>query len=68
MVNQAYEEAAQLAYEEPTEEVLDKIDALGERLEKVKYHTLSQEAANKVVATRSLIYKIKKYHQQDHRW
>ncbi len=68
MVNQAYEEAAQLAYEQGGEDVLDRVDALGERLEKINYHSLSDQAVNKVVATRSLLYKIKKYHQQDHKW
>ena len=68
MVNQAYEEATELAYQEPTEDVLDRIDALGERLEKISYRTLTKEAADRVVATRSLIYKIKKYSQQEPRW
>ncbi|MFH1642537.1 MAG: hypothetical protein ABIC04_06600 [Nanoarchaeota archaeon] len=65
MVNQAYSEAADLAYQEPSKEVLDKVDALGERLEKINYRTLSDDVANRVVATRSIIYKIKKSHQQE---
>ena len=62
-VNQAYEEAATLAYAPITEDVLTKIDGIGERLEKVSYHTLSKDIAQRVVATQSLIYKIKKASQ-----
>lgn len=65
MVQQAYDEVAELAYQEPTEDVLEKVDAIGERLEKIKYHTTTEDMVNKVVATRSLIHKIKKYHQPD---
>jgi hypothetical protein len=68
MVSQAYEEVSEMDYQDLSKQDLQKIDALGERLEKVKYHTESENIANMVVATRSLISKIKKYSQQDHKW
>ncbi len=66
---QAYEEAKGIAYssEPVTEEQLEWIDRLGERVEK-KYETTSKEVANLVVATRSLIHKIRKYQQQEGRF
>jgi hypothetical protein len=67
---QAYEEARDMLYnQEPlNEEQLEWIDRLGERVEKAKYETTSKEAANLVVATRSLIHKIRKYQQQEDRF
>lgn len=63
---QAYEEARGMLYsEEPlNSRQLEWIDRMGERVEKIKYQTTSDEIANLAVATRSLIHKIKKYHQQ----
>jgi len=63
MVEQVYEEAAGLAYEENSKDKMARIDALGLKVEKIKYHGLTEEVVNKVVATRSLIYRIRKYHQ-----
>lgn len=67
---QAYEEVREMAYSnEPlNEEQLEWIDRLGERVEKAKYESFCREAANLVVATRSLIHKIRKYHQQEGRF
>ena len=61
---QDYEEAREMLYsQEPlNEEQLEWIDKLGERVDKTKYTTKSQELANLAVATRSLVYKIRKYH------
>lgn len=67
---QAYEEVKELYQsEEPlNEKQLEWIDRLGERVEKARYETLSKDVANLVVATRSLVYKIRKYHQQEGRF
>lgn len=66
---QAYEEAKDIAYstEKPSEEQLEWIDRLGERVEKASYDSFSKETADLLVATRSLVKKILKYHQQDGR-
>lgn len=63
---QTYEEVKEMAYSsEPlNESQLEWIDRLGERVEKIKYRTTTEEAANLVVATRSLVEKIRRYHQQ----
>ena len=39
----------------------NEIDKIGERLDKTKYQTASQEIANSLVASRAALYKIKKY-------
>ena len=39
----------------------DEIDKIGERLDRTKYQTASQEIANILVASRAALYKIKKY-------
>ncbi len=69
---QAYEEVKEMAYSpqslsEEQLEQLERIDRLGERVEKTKYETFTKEAADLVVATRSLVKKILKYHQQEGR-
>lgn len=63
---QDYHEAREILYShEPlSEEQLGWVDRLGERVEKIKYYTESDQLVNLAVATRSLIHKIKKYHQQ----
>lgn len=63
---QAYEEAKEMLYSnEPlNEEQLEWIDRLGERVEKIKYKTTTEEATTLVVATRRLIEQIRRYHQQ----
>jgi len=40
---------------------MQSIDKIGERLEKIKYHSASEEVANMLVASRAALYKIKKY-------
>ena len=40
---------------------LDKVDQIGERLDRTKYHSASHDVANILVASRSTLYKIKKY-------
>ena len=40
---------------------MDSIDKIGERLDRSKYQTASQEVANILVASRATLYKIKKY-------
>lgn len=63
---QDYQEAKEMLYsdEKLDENQLEWIDSLGERVEKIKYQTTSDEIANLAVATRSVVYKIRKYHQQ----
>ena len=39
----------------------DEIDQIGERLDRSKYQSASQEIANILVASRAVLYKIKKY-------
>jgi len=40
---------------------MDSVDQIGERLDRSKYQTASQEVANILVASRAVLYKIKKY-------
>ena len=40
---------------------LEKMDLIGERLDRTKYHSASQDAANILVASRATLYKIRKY-------
>ncbi len=40
---------------------LDAIDQIGERLDRTKYHSASQDAVNLLVASRATLYKIRKY-------
>ena len=67
---QGYEEAKEILYggEPLDEEKLARVDRLGERIEKARYTTTSKDLANLAVATRSLIYKIRKYQQQEDRF
>ena len=44
-----------------TSEHMDKVDRIGERLDKTKYVSASKEVANILVASRAVLYKIKKY-------
>lgn len=46
---------------ELTHNQMEIIDRIGERLDRSKYMTSSQEAANLLVASKSVLYKIKKY-------
>jgi len=39
----------------------NEVDQIGERLDRSKYQTASQEVANILVASRAVLYKIKKY-------
>jgi len=66
---QAYEEVKGMYQSEaPLDgKQLEWVDRLGERVEKAKYDTFTKEAADLVVATRSLVKKILKYHQQEGR-
>ena len=63
---QAYEEARGLLYSNETlnENQLEWIDKLGERVEKMKYQTESDQIANLAVATKSIVQKLKRYHTQ----
>ncbi len=63
---QDYNEAKEILYSQELidEKKLEWLDELGERIEKARYVSTSDKIANIVVATRSLIYKIRKYHQQ----
>ena len=40
---------------------MDTVDKIGERLDRTKYQSASQEAVNILVASRAVLYKIKKY-------
>ena len=40
---------------------LEAMDKIGERLDRTKYHSASQDVANILVASKSTLYKIKKY-------
>ena len=44
-----------------TSENMEAIDKIGERLDRSKYQSASQEVANILVASRAALYKIKKY-------
>ena len=63
---QDYEAAKDIAYggESISESQLGWVDQLGSRIEKIKYYSANDQIANLVVATQSLIHKIKRYHQQ----
>ncbi|MBW2989984.1 hypothetical protein KY358_06745 [Candidatus Woesearchaeota archaeon] len=67
---QAYEEVKSMYQSDDKldEKQLEWIDKLGEKIEKARYETLAKEVANLAVATRSIIYKIRKYHQQEGRF
>jgi len=65
-LSQAYEEAKGMLYssEALNDNQLERIDQLGERVEKMKYQKTSDQIANLAVATKSIVQKLKKYHQQ----
>ena len=63
---QADYESLQSMYGTSDPELLRKIDLIGERLEKARYHVESEELANKIVATRALAYKLRKYAGKEH--
>jgi hypothetical protein len=44
-----------------SENQMESIDKIGERLDRTKYEATSKEIANLVVASRAALYKIKKY-------
>jgi len=44
-----------------TQTQLEAIDSIGERLDRTKYQSASSEVANILVASRSALYKIRKY-------
>ena len=46
---------------EITPKQMDTVDKIGERLDRSKYHSQSAEVADILVASRSTLYKIKKY-------
>lgn len=62
---QDYEEAKGMLYssESLNEEQLEWIDKLGERVSKATYESAPDQIANLAVATRTVIQKIRKYHQ-----
>ena len=58
----ALQEMAQAStYGALTSEQEEVVDQIGERLDKTKYQSASDEVANILVASRSVLYKIKKY-------
>jgi len=59
-------ESLQAMYGATDPEILQKIDLIGERLEKARYHVESEEVANKIVATKALAYKLRKYAGKEH--
>ncbi len=63
---QAYQEAKELLYSsEPLDRnQLEWLDKLGERVEKIKYYSTTEELANLAVATRTVVHKLKRYHSQ----
>ena len=40
---------------------MDAVDSIGERLDRSKYHSQSAQVADILVASRAVLYKIKKY-------
>ncbi|MBL7055195.1 hypothetical protein ISS05_05560 [Candidatus Woesearchaeota archaeon] len=60
-----YEELRGLGYNSIggglSENQMEAIDQIGERLDRTKYTSASREVANLVVASRAVLYKIKKY-------
>jgi len=73
-VAQDYEELKGLreeAYTQPSDDFLQKVDRIGERLEKISYQTTGEQTTKMLVASQSLIYKIRKYAGLEHggkRW
>ncbi|MBU0628372.1 MAG: hypothetical protein KKC75_04225 [Nanoarchaeota archaeon] len=63
---QAYEEAKDMLYSSAplSQEQASRVDKLGERIEKIRYYSASDQVANLAVATKTLIHKIKKYQLQ----
>ena len=60
-VQNAYEGIKEVLYGEmDNESMMEKIDAIGEKLEKVKYMHVSSEIANLAVASIGMIYKMRK--------
>lgn len=66
--DQALEDYEELAYLSSTsqsydlnEKQMQALDNIGERLDRAKYTVASKEVANLVVASRSTLYKIRKY-------
>ena len=58
----ALQDIAYASMEGPlTAEQMDKVDQIGERLDNTKYQPISMEVANILVASKSVLYKIKKY-------
>tara|TARA_Y100000310_G_scaffold284595_1_gene307465 strand:+ start:818 stop:1345 length:528 start_codon:yes stop_codon:yes gene_type:complete len=48
-------------YGELTDKHMEAIDVIGERLDKSKYHSASDEVVDILVASKAALYKIKKY-------
>lgn len=62
---QIYTELQSIAYASMTgsltQEQMGVVDEIGERLDKTKYESASAEVANLLVASRTVLYKIRKY-------
>ena len=65
---QAYEILKDTAYgdDEGKKDLLQKVDRIGERLEKAKYMSISEEASKMLTASQGVIYKIRKMAGLEH--
>ena len=59
-VQNAYEGVREALYSESSEELMNKVNAIGEKLDKVKYMGVNDEIANLAVAAKGMIYKLRK--------
>jgi len=59
-VQNAYEGVREALYSESARDLMDKVDAIGEKLDKVKYMRVSDEIANLAVSAKQMIYKLRK--------
>ncbi|MEA2035991.1 MAG: hypothetical protein U9O94_00675 [Nanoarchaeota archaeon] len=63
-VKDAYDGVREALYgeAESNTEMMEKIDAIGEKLERVKYFHVADEIANLAVAAKQMIYKLRRGH------
>jgi len=67
-VAESYEALKEAAYggEEERQNLLEKVDQIGERLEKAKYVSISEETNRMVTASQSVIHKLRRFANLDY--
>jgi len=62
-IAESYEALKSAAYggEEDKQNLLERVDQIGERLEKAKYVSISEETNRMVTASQSVIHKLRKF-------